>query len=184
MVTSDIFIELTRWKPGTAGNRIVTARLLRKHFLSGFARRTKHDSHQLSILLMLYHIWGKTSSQWNAYNLFLWYRYLHYSHLQNWIAFYVFDFLCDELWIIIMWMMIVNGSCWWALALVNEIGCSMVVQMPESAIELVEPDAKLLPQLAAMRLTGNQTTSEPKIEPDIHHLNNKVSYRLYKMWFV
>jgi len=52
----------------------------------------------------------------------------------------------------------------------------MVVQMPESAIELVEPDVKLLPQLAAMRSTGIQTNTGQNVDPDIHHLNNKVSF--------
>jgi hypothetical protein len=51
----------------------------------------------------------------------------------------------------------------------------MVVQIPESAaVELVGPDVKLLPKLATMRISSDQTSSSSLAEPDIHHLNNKV----------
>lgn len=54
----------------------------------------------------------------------------------------------------------------------------MVVQMPESAVELVGPDVKLLPKLPNIRMPSDQSSSSNPInKPDIHHLNTKIPRR-------
>jgi hypothetical protein len=60
----------------------------------------------------------------------------------------------------------------------------MVIQMPESAVELVSPDVSLLPKLAARTSTTDHSMQTSKSEADIHQLNSKVSWLVNKLFTV